>query len=158
MSEYNLDIIQTMVKKDHAIGKQLLELLSNETISIQQRDYNAVKEILLSKAPLLDQLKQHSDLRRQWLLSLYKVADANNWKSFLSSFNTPEIHTQWEEVNKTIEECKVINETNGLLITRGKKTYSELLRLLKGNGNQTELYTAKGNKQSAQTYCTVTKA
>ncbi|MFT5422073.1 MAG: flagella synthesis protein FlgN [Candidatus Endobugula sp.] len=158
MSDYNLETIQSMVQKDHAISQQLLTLLQNETASIQERNYDSVKAILFDKAPLLDQLKRHAEIRKQWLTSLYKVADENNWKDFLASFNTPSIDAQWQEVNKAIDECKTINDTNGLLITRGKKTYSQLLHLLKGNGQQQELYTAKGNKQSTHSHYTVAKA
>ena len=97
-------------------------------------------------------------MRKQWLLSLHKVANDENWRDFLASFNTPDINQQWNEVNHTIQACQCINNDNGLLIARGQKTYAQLLQLLKGNTPSTELYTAKGNKQSTQAYSSVTKA
>ena len=63
-----------------------------------------------------------------------------------------------ETVNQTIESCKEINNTNGVLISRGNKTNTQLLRLLKGNTTQDSLYTAKGNKQATRAYNTVAKA
>ena len=59
---------------------------------------------------------------------------------------------------QTISECKTINETNGVLINRGKKTHTQLLHILKGNNHQDTLYNAKGNKQSSRGYNTVAKA
>jgi flagellar biosynthesis/type III secretory pathway chaperone len=158
MNDYNLEAIQIMVAKDQLISQQLLNLLNSETTSIKDRNYESVKSILLDKVPLLDQLQKHADLRKQWLLSLYKVANENNWRNFIASFKSPEIHQQWEAVNQTITDCKKINEKNGVLITRGKKTYSQLLRIVKGDVQQETLYTARGNKQSTRAYSTVAKA
>lgn len=158
MTTYDIDTIQTMIDKDLSISRKLLELLKQETPSIQNKDYDSVKKILLDKAPLLDQLKKHADIRKQWLLSLYKVADENHWKDFLSSFNNNDIEKQWKEVNSNIEECKTINESNGILISRGQKTYSQLLTMLRGGVQDAELYTAKGQKKGARMYNSVAKA
>ncbi len=158
MPTYNLESIQKMIEKDHDISEQLLTLLKDETCSLQQHDYSQVKDILVTKAPLLKQLSEHAQLRKKWLVSLYKVADNNHWNTFLNSFNDPEINRKWKEVHEMIETCRSVNETNGLLISRGQKTYSQLLRLLKGGNNQTELYTPKGNKQITQTRLTMSKA
>ncbi|ODS23806.1 hypothetical protein AB835_07025 [Candidatus Endobugula sertula] len=155
---YNLDIIKDMIQKDLNISQQLLTLLKKETPLIQHHDYQAIKHILLDKAPLLDQLKRHADLRKEWLLSLYKVADKHHWNTFLASFNTPEIEAQWAKINENIAKCKALNETNGIMINRGQKTYSQLLQLLKGGSQSTELYNAKGGKQSNSYSCQVTKA
>lgn len=158
MASYTLETIREMISKDLSTSEQLLNLLERETPSIRERNYDAVKDILLNKAPLLDQLKKHADLRKEWLLSLYKVADENHWKTFISSFNDPEILKQWEAINDNIKRCKDINETNGVIITRGRKTYTELLRILKGDTQQGDLYTAKGNRQASAYSCTYTKA
>ena len=154
------------MNKDLETSQQLLGLLKKETPSIKKRDYESIKKILLDKAPLLDQLKRHTEIRREWLLSLYKVADENHWNTFLASFNMPEIQRQWEDLNTNITECKTINDTNGVMINRGKKTYSQLLRMLKGDTAQANLYNEKGNQQSSpysgygtdQHHYTVTKA
>lgn len=158
MTNYTVDAIKTMVAKDHLISQELLSLLKNETHLIQARDYPSLKEVLLAKVPLLDQLQKHADLRKQWLLSLHKVADNAHWCNFLQSFNVPGINEQWEAVNKNIEACKAINQTNGVLITRGQKTHATLLHMLKGNTTNDTLYTATGNKQATNTYTTVAKA
>lgn len=158
MTDYDINTIQEMVTKDQKISQELLALLSNETTSIQERDYNSIKEILLNKVPLLDQLQKHAAIRKQWLASLQKVANEQNWREFLASFKAPNIHQQWEDVNHTIEKCKKINDTNGVLITRGKKTGSQLLKIMKGNNQQESLYTARGNKQSTRGHFTVAKA
>jgi flagella synthesis protein FlgN len=158
MSHSTIEAIQTMVAKDHSISQQLLDLLKTETLSIQQRDYDSVKKILLSKVPLLDQLQKHAELRKQWLISLHKIADEQHWREFLTSFNIPEVSEQWDTVNQTIESCKTINNTNGVLISRSNKTHTQLLRLLKGGATQDTLYTAKGNKQATSAYHTVAKA
>lgn len=158
MSNYNVDAIKKMVAKDYSISQELLSLLQNETSLIKARDYLSLKEVLLAKVPLLDQLQKHADLRKQWLLSLHKVADNAHWCDFLQSFNVPDINQQWDTVNKNIEACKAINQTNGVLITRGQKTHSTLLHMLKGNMANDSLYTATGNKQASNTYTTVAKA
>lgn len=158
MASYTLDTIREMISKDLTISEELLNLLEQETPSLRERNFDAVKDILFNKAPLLDQLKKHADLRKEWLLSLYKIADESHWKTFISSFNDPDILQQWEAVNDNIKRCKDINDSNGVMVTRGKKTYSRLLKILKGDTEQDGLYTAKGNRQASAQSCTYTRA
>lgn len=154
----SLEAIKIMVEKDYNVSQKLLSLLKKETMSIKQKDYDSLNTIINKKTTLLDQLKNHADIRRQWLMSLYKAADENQWGDLMESFDKPDIVDQWQQVNKNIALCKSINETNGLLIFRGQKTYGKLLYLLKGGNQQSDIYTAKGNKQSIRAYATVAKA
>jgi|GEM_PF-1868190 len=147
MAGYSTEKIQQMINNDLETSQRLLQLLKKETPSIKKRDYASIKQILLDKAPLLDQLKKHTEIRKEWLLSLYKVADENHWNTFLASLNIPDLERQWEDLHQNITECKAINDANGIMINRGKKTYSQLLHLLKGGGTQTTLYNEKGSHQ-----------
>ncbi|MGS2717507.1 flagella synthesis protein FlgN [Eionea flava] len=154
----SLEAMKIMVKKDQLISQQLMNLLEQERRLLKQKNYDSLNELLTKKNPLIDQLKNHADIRRQWLQSLYKVADESYWREFVESFGLPELSQQWHDVNETIEKCKLLNDTNGLLITRGQKTYEQLIFLLKGGNRQADVYTAKGSKQSIRAYSSVAKA
>ncbi|MFT6255002.1 MAG: flagellar biosynthesis/type III secretory pathway chaperone [Granulosicoccus sp.] len=154
----SLEAMKIMVEKDKSVSQQLISLLEHEQTVLKQKDYNSLDAILSKKTPLLDQLKHHANIRRQWLVSLYKVADESQWGEFVASFQRPEISEKWQEVNSNISHCKHLNETNGLLVSRGKKTYEQLIYLLKGGNMQSDVYTAKGNKQSIRAYSSVAKA
>ncbi len=153
-----MNTVKTMINKDYDISQKLLAILNNETASIRERDFEAVKSILLNKASLLDQLKNHADIRKQWLISLHKVADEENWQQLIQSFDNPEVVETWSKVNQTIKDCQSINNVNGVLISRSQKTHGRLIHLLKGNSPSNELYNANGNKQASRAYSTVAKA
>ncbi|MFT7387449.1 MAG: flagella synthesis protein FlgN [Candidatus Endobugula sp.] len=153
----SLEAMQIMVDKDKTVSQQLMGLLEHEKAVLKQKNYQSLDDILSKKTPLLDQLKHHANIRRQWLVSLYKVADESQWSEFVESFERPEISKKWQEVNNNINRCKQLNETNGLLISRGQKTYEQLIFLLKGGNRQSDIYTAKGNKQSIRAYNSVAK-
>lgn len=154
----SLEAMRIMVEKDKVVSEKLMGLLKKEAAVIKQKNYDSLNDILSKKAPLLDQLKHHADIRRQWLASLFKMTTETHWKAFMESFDQPEISNQWDEVNRNINRCKELNEINGLLISRGQKTYEQLLFLLKGGNIQSDIYTAKGSKQSIRAYGTVAKA
>ena len=154
----SLEAMQIMIEKDKLVSEKLVNLLKKEAAVIKQKNYESLNDILSKKTPLLDQLKHHADIRRQWLTSLFKVTNETHWQTFMTSFERPELSEQWEEVNRNINRCKELNEINGLLISRGQKTYEQLLFLLKGGNRQSDIYTAKGNKQSIRAYGTVAKA
>ena len=158
MIEYTTEDIETMVAKDLEISRQLVDLLHQETPSIQQRDFASISQLLQKKAPLLDQLKQHAELRKRWLMSLYNVASEKNWGQLLASYNLSKAQQQWQEVNNNITECRKINEINGVMINRGSQTYAQLLQILRGDIGKTELYNAKGNKKTTSTYASVARA
>ena len=154
----SLEAMQIMAEKDKSVSQQLIILLEHERSILKQKDYTSLDDILSKKTLLLDQLKHHANIRRQWLVSLYKVADESQWSDFVASFEQPEISEKWQEVNNNISQCKQLNETNGLLISRGKKTYEQLIFLLKGGNRDSDVYTSKGNKQSIRAYSSVAKA
>jgi len=158
VSDQTADAVKMMVEKDHVTSQALLTLLKHETLSIRSRDYDTLKTLLLSKAKLLDQLRRHADLRKEWLVSLYKVADEQHWHTLVESFDEPTIAQQWHEVNNTINECKAINEVNGVLVNRGQKVSRQLLHILKGNQPSNELYNAQGSTKATRAYSTVAKA
>lgn len=156
--QQSLEAITIMVKKDQAVSQKLLDLLDKEKQLLKEKNYETLDGILQKKSPLIEQLKNHADIRRQWIQSLYQVADERYWREFVDSFDNPELSKQWSEVNKTITKCKTLNDTNGLLIARGQKTYEQLIFLLKGGNKQSDVYTAKGSKQSIRAYGSVAKA
>lgn len=158
MRPYNLDTVRDMVAKDHQTSQQLLALLKQETPCIKKRNYDGVKKILNAKTPLLETLQQHAEIRKQWLMSLYKLSDEKCWQKLLDSFNDPDVVQQWQQVDEVINQCKSINETNGLLITRGQKTYNELLHILKGGRQESSVYNPTGNQSNTTSSCTYTKA
>ena len=148
MKHEKLTDIHSMIQSDLATSRQLLSLLEEETSSTKTRDYLSLSRLLEEKVPLLEQLKDNAKRRSQWLASMNLQASEESWAELLKSLNDENLHHQWQDIKSTIEHCQQINETNGQLINRGLNSHSQLLNIMRGNSNNADLYTAKGNKMS----------
>ncbi|MEO0443568.1 MAG: flagellar protein FlgN [Pseudomonadota bacterium] len=148
MSTKQLNDIHTMIQDDLATSRQLLALLEAETQSTETRDYPSLSRLLEQKVPLLERLKKNAACRSQWLRSMNQAATEENWASLLSSLNDQGLEQQWQVLKTTIEHCQTSNETNGKLINRGLNSHTQLLNIMRGNGNSANLYNAKGSTTS----------
>ena len=158
MSAKDFVNIHTMIQQDLTTCRQLLSLLEKETESTQNRDYSSLARLVEQKIPLLEQLKENAHTRCKWLISMGKNTDEEGWLLLLKSTNNQHLHTQWNEIKKTIEHCQRINNINGKLIMRGAKTHSRLLNIMRGNTHQANVYTAKGVKYATTSLGRVTQA
>ena len=158
MNANDFAAINTMIQQDLATSRQLLALLEKETESTQNRDYQALAQLLEEKVPLLDQLKKNAHTRSEWLSSLGKSNPQQEWLQLLSNADNQSLSQQWQEIQSTIEHCQHINSINGKLISRGAKAHSRLLDIMRGNLHQANVYNAKGIKYSTALSGKVTQA
>jgi flagella synthesis protein FlgN len=154
----NVQVIKVMIEEDLKISSEMINLLEKETLLTKDRDYIALSELIQEKSTKLEILQKNAAQRVDWLSSLNLGADENAWSMLLNTFNEPELQKHWFQVKNNLEKCNEINELNGKLISRGLNSHSRLLDIMRGSTAKADLYTAKGNRQTANSSISFTQA
>jgi flagella synthesis protein FlgN len=158
MQNTNLEIIHHMVEEDLAASNRLIELLKQETVLTQEREYAPLALLVEEKSKELEILQTNAQQRVDWLTSLNVDTDEQAWNMFLQSYNDISLQEKWQAVKKNLEHCQEINTLNGKLINRGLTSHSRLLDIMRGNSNKADLYNANGNKQAMTSSISFTQA
>lgn len=152
MKSINQQAITEMVNQDLECSRQLLALLEQEAAAVQSRNFDILQHLVDQKSLLMKQLKDHAETRSQWLKMLNQPANDSHWLKLIQQYKESGLEDQWLSLKETIEQCQMINEINGKVIQRGIKCHEQLLKLMRGNTSQTDLYNAKGKHQLQTSY------
>lgn len=128
---------------DIPLTEQLLALLQQERSMLEQRQYDGYQQLINDKQQLLVQLEQHATERQQLLLA----AGFEDEASALTSLDkqAPIIANAWRKLSEQWQQCKQLNEINERIAKRTRLVVGQMLDILRGQNNQTKLYTRQGD-------------
>jgi flagella synthesis protein FlgN len=128
---------------DTPLTEQLLALLQQERSMLEQRQYDGYQQLINDKQQLLVQLEQHATERQQLLL----VAGFEDEASALTTLDkqAPIIANAWRKLSEQWLQCKQLNEINERIAKRTRLVVGQMLDILRGQNNQTKLYTRQGD-------------
>jgi flagellar biosynthesis/type III secretory pathway chaperone len=152
------ETIQHALLQDLGEAKHLLKLLEEEQSAMQERDLKALSSIVNLKTDCIHRIEQQSSGRYQLLQSLQRSADEAGWKALISEQDDPSIHAIWHELLDVLSQCQHHNAVNGRMISRGQQTLHQLLNMIRGQVNPSNLYNHRGATESHQDVHTVTRA
>ncbi|MBX2807192.1 MAG: flagellar protein FlgN [Cellvibrionaceae bacterium] len=148
MNTTDYDAVYAMMNEDLASSRQLLALLEQETAAVETRNFDILQHLIEQKMLLINHLQKNAQQRSAWLNAANKPADEAHWLEFLSTLDRSNIRKQWQDIQQTVAHCQAINDINGKVVQRGIQCHEQLLRLMRGNVQQENLYNAKGKTQS----------
>ena len=155
----NAEQIQKMLALDSAAIEQLIQLLQQEQEELPNRDHARLSQIVEQKNALLDQLGQHAKLRQHQLHTLGLSTNAEGWDLFLQRNSlTLHMRSEWQALQARFAECQTLNEINGKIIARSRKTLDHLLNLVRGKTASANLYSANGAAVQQSYSHSITKA
>lgn len=130
---------------------ELLRLLEDERNALGQRDAQKLEEIIKAKSAHLQNLESNASQRTLWLKdSATEPATESlqtQWDTLLQG-RAPELKARWQQFKTLLNQCQNENEINGRLLARNQQVFARLLSILRGQGDNQNVYSAKGNKPS----------
>jgi flagella synthesis protein FlgN len=162
----NIREVHALIAQDIQTAEELCELLAEEHQALKDHKQSELNELLTKKQQLMTALGSSSTTRNNWLAAEALSEGANNkgtqdslWAGFLSRIGGPKLIEQWHLLEEKINQCKSLNETNGIIISRGQKTMKQLLNIIRGHSVEApKLYTASGNTRLQQHSQSISKA
>jgi flagella synthesis protein FlgN len=159
MEQNNIALWQNLeatLQHDLPVTSELLTLLERERKALENRDYTEFEKILNPKKQLLLQLEQHATLRQQ-LLQQAGFTDESTTIIELRE-QAPTVADAWQELATLWRSCQQLNEVNERIAKRTRMVVGQILDTIRGQNNQTRLYTSKGDAQTSASTRSITSA
>jgi len=137
------------------LAEALSELLKEEQEVLGHRDTAALTQLAERKLMLTGQLEQQTGLLAKLLSENGLRLDRSGIQQCL---NTPELEERWHSLQKLLTGCRDDNYINGNIIEVSKHTTQKMLRLLTGDGDDTEIYGSAGKVEHGMESTRLAKA
>ena len=157
MKQLNFDQLKHMHEAELDLSRQFIAILEAERQAVIDKNFEQLNTIIIDKSRLIEKLQISADKRDQ-CLTLSAAKKSKTWSAFIDHLGILPLQQQWQTIKENLLLCQKENTINGRLINRSHQIYSDLLRLIKGNPNTANTYTANGGKSSTTLSQTVAKA
>jgi flagella synthesis protein FlgN len=146
MTELTQENAKNHLRQDISACQTLLTLLDNERQALKARDPQQLEDVIQNKTALLLHLEQSAKQRGQWVsVAGTKQKSEALWLEQLRKLD-PVLERTWGEFKDLLKVCQEQNEINGKLLARNQQVFERLLAIVRGQGENSPLYTAKGNR------------
>ena len=136
----------TQLQHDQQTTQQLLQLLEDERIALESRNYDTLNALLAQKQPLLSQLEGNAKQRSLWLKHYGFKDERQLLKS--AEQQAPDVADIWNALADDWELCQERNRVNDMVAKRTKLVADRLLDLLHGTTQKAATYGADGAYRS----------
>lgn len=140
------------IERDIHTCQELLQLLGVERQALEERNLTLLEDVIDRKTKALEQLEHQANLRAQWVATAPakgKISLEDRWLIMIRSL-APPAENRWIELKELLSECHAGNTVNGKVLARKQATYSQLLKIVRGQSETGALYSAKGAARRGQ--------
>lgn len=144
------------LQQDTQLSRQLLELLEQERLCLEQRQYEHYEPLLSEKQRLLGALEHGVQARRRWLRGMGFADDAAALRAAEQAGDA--VARRWHEAAQCWRECQSANQINEQVCQRTRVVVERVLDLLRGEPGQGATYDARGVPRHQEGGRTITNA
>lgn len=138
----------------------LQKLLKQEMQLLASRKFEDLNEVLTQKMEIIDQLESQDKKRSELLSSAGYSADETGTKNFLSDNKSQELTSAWQELMEIIKECQIINQSNGMVVSKNQAHIKQAMNIITGGNNSgtNDTYNNKGVQSYSSSRRDISKA
>lgn len=139
------------IDSDIRTCQDLLQLLSVERQALDERNLTLLEDVIDRKAKAIEMLETHANQRAVWVAATPargKASLEERWLVLIRGI-APVVEQRWFELKQLMADCQTDNTVNGKVLARKQATYSQLLKIVRGQSEGGSLYSAKGSARRA---------
>ncbi|THB72481.1 MAG: flagellar protein FlgN [Gammaproteobacteria bacterium] len=124
---------------NHAISasEELRQLLKKEMQLLASREFDNLSTVLTHKVTIIDQLEELESQRSNFLINAGYSADVEGTQSFLAdNKDNNELTNSWKELMDLVKECQVINQSNGMVVSKNQAQIQHAMQIITGGQNK----------------------
>ena len=148
--------LDPQLQQDIDTSRQLLDTLAAERRLLETRDYDQIETLIAHKLELIGALERNAAARLQWLQQHGFANEADALAA--ARQQAPATARLWHDAAEVWRECQTANQINEQVCRRTRLVVENLLDILRGSGNQSSTYDAKGLARRSQTGRTISNA
>lgn len=153
-------LLAMMQRESEAVGR-LLALLRAEEQALAERKVDEIERITGEKQALLGDLESFGQARERLLSAAGLSADREGFEALLARADTgikSELDSAWSALRDDLAACQEQNLKNGQVLEANRRLANDVLSILLGNRENTELYGRDGTTTQGRGNHTYAKA
>ena len=145
--------LKLLLEKDLTDISNLRATLKEEANALKERDSEKINHLARNKGTLVKQIEDRARAKVKLITASGAQIEAGKVKSGIEALGDPELANLWNESLAQLDDCKQLNQINGLVIERSRARNQKIMDLVRGQHAKPKLY---GNKCAEQAYSSAT--
>jgi flagellar biosynthesis/type III secretory pathway chaperone len=149
--------LAAILADEAAAATELQDALFAERRALAAVDDDALTQATARKTTALATLESAEVRRRRQLRDISPTLASGDMQSLLerligdatASSSMDSIRRNWEQVRRTLQQCRAVNEANGQVVTALQRQVQQALNLLRGGRGHVATYGPTGSAQFA---------
>lgn len=150
--------LKLLLEKDISDLDNLVAVLGEESTALKGRDSDKISHFSKAKSALVKQIEDRARAKVKLITASGAKIEAGKVKSGIEALGDAELTNLWNESLLKLEECKQLNQVNGLVIERSRTRNQKLMDLVRGQHGKPKLYGNKGAEQAYSSANSIAKA
>ena len=150
--------LKLLLEKDLSDLAALLSALNEESNALKERNSDQISALAKTKATLVKQIEDRARAKVKLITASGAKIEAGKVKTGIDALGDQELSALWHESLVKLDECKELNQINGLIIERSRTRNKKIMDLVRGQHSTPTLYGNKGAEQAYSSANSIAKA
>ena len=150
--------LKLLLEKDLTDISNLRATLKEEANALKERDSEKINHLARNKGTLVKQIEDRARAKVKLITASGAQIEAGKVKSGIEALGDPELANLWNESLAQLDDCKQLNQINGLVIERSRARNQKIMDLVRGQHAKPKLYGNKGAEQAYSSATSIAKA
>ena len=142
--------LKHLLRQDLKDLEALSQILNEEKDLLGTRNSDAIQLITKNKSALVQQIEGRAKQKAKLLASSGLGIKPGAVTQTLERLGDTELSELWKQSLEALKSCKDQNSVNGSIVSHTLQRTAKLMSIIRGQGNQTNLYGQKGKAKSMQ--------
>ena len=140
---------QEILQQEANEVSRLLEALKREHEILFSRDADAIGTVVAEKEEALGRLNHLARQRSSLLKQAGFSDDKAGFSAFLDSDGSGKLDELWQSLEEGLRACQQQNQVNGMMLESSRQQAEQMLQIILGHGQKTELYDQNGSSKAS---------
>ena len=140
--------LKQLIDKDLSDLDQLHTTLLNEAQALKDRNSTEIEVIAKTKGTLVKNIEDRARAKVKLITASGAPIEAGKVKMVIDARGDAELSTLWSQSLNQLEQCKELNQVNGLVIERSRSRNQKIMDMVRGKHQKPKLYGEKGGEST----------
>jgi flagella synthesis protein FlgN len=150
--------LKLLLEKDLTDISNLRATLKEEATALKERHTDHINHLAKNKGTLVKQIEDRARAKVKLITASGAKIEAGKVKIGIDALGDPDLSRLWNDSLIQLDECKQLNQVNGLVIERSRARNQKIMDIVRGQHSKPKLYGNTGTEQAYSSATSIAKA
>lgn len=150
--------LKLLLEKDLTDISNLRATLKEEATALKERNTDHINHLAKNKGTLVKQIEDRARAKVKLITASGAKIEAGKVKIGIDALGDPDLSRLWNDSLIQLDECKQLNQVNGLVIERSRARNQKIMDIVRGQHSKPKLYGNTGTEQAYSSATSIAKA